>query len=216
MRNHSIKPCFVLLFLLVTLSTNAQRLGVEGGFNTSNMVFDAAFEDIFNFEIKTNFQIGIWGELPIGDGWGIRPSLLYIRKGAQNQPSSSAGQIVNVNYDYLDVPLLAYIGQGTLQFRLGGAIGIPVDHFLYDTANDRRLEGNVIDDFWDTGINFSLMGGLALQFQRFNISVQYQHGITPTIRDIVFTDANGEPIKEDNGGEHRNVLLCIGYTLWEK
>ncbi|MBX2873825.1 MAG: PorT family protein [Saprospiraceae bacterium] len=216
MRNHPISHCIILLFLFGGLPTQAQKLGLEGGFNTSNMVFDAAFEGIFDFEVKTNFQIGLWGEIPIGESWGLRPSLLYLRRGAQNQPNSSAGQTVNVNYDYLDIPLLVYLGRGTVQFRLGGAVGIPVDHFLYDTANDRRLEGNLIDDFWDTGVNFSLMGGFALQFQRFHVSIQYQHGITPTIKDIVFTDVNGEPIKEENGGEHRNVLISLGYTLWGK
>ncbi len=216
MKNHSIYSYLIPLLLFTSLSIQAQRFGVEGGFNTSNMIVDGRLAEVFNFEMKTNFQLGLWGEIPIGEHWGLRSSLLYIRRGAQNQPTNTTEQAININYDYLDIPLLAYLGRGMVQFRLGGAVGIPVDHFLYDTSNDQRVENNTIEDFWDTGVNFSLIGGLALRLQRFHISVQYQHGITPTIEKIVFTDVNGEPLSEENGGQHRNILVSMGYTLWEK
>ncbi len=216
MRNHLTKGTTLIVLFLFALSTNAQRLGLEGGLNTSNMAVDAALDEVFDFTIKTNFQIGLWGELPIAENWGIRPSLLFIRRGAQDQSTSNLGPVVNINYDYLDVPLLVYLEEGRVQFRLGGSVGIPLEHFLYDTENDRRLEGILQEDIWDTGVNFSLMGGVAVQFQKFHVSLQYQHGITATIKDIVFTDMNGEPLEEGNFGEHRNLLVSVGYTLWEK
>ncbi|NET36806.1 MAG: PorT family protein [Cyanothece sp. SIO1E1] len=216
MRSHLTKAITLILFFLSTLSIDAQRLGLEGGLNSSNMAVDAALEEIFDFTPKINFQIGLWGELPIGESWGIRPSLLFMRKGTQDQSTSNLGPVININYDYLDIPLLVYLEQGRVQFRLGGSVGIPLDRFLYDTESDRRLEGSAVENIWDTGVNFSLMGGLALQFQKFHVSLQYQHGITATLQDFVFTDANGDPIQEVNTGEHRNILLSIGYSLWGK
>lgn len=216
MRIHLTKTLTLSLLFFCALSVDAQRLGLEGGLNASNMAIDATLEEIFDFKTKTNFQVGLWGELPIGENWGIRPSLLFIRRGAQDQSTNSFGSVVNINYDYLDLPILLYLGKGRVQFQLGGAVGVPLGHFLYDTENDQRLENSAAQEIWDTGVNFSLMGGLALQFQKFHLSIQYQHGITATINNIVFTDANGDPIQEVNSGEHRNILLSLGYSLWGK
>jgi len=216
MRN-SICYAFALLVLFFcTMPLQAQKLGLEGGINTSTMANNLDFGSTIEFEVRTNFQVGLWGELPLGDTWGIRPSLLYIRKGAQNDPDINQGVATNINYEYLDIPLLAYFGRGTVQFRLGGALGIPLNHFLYLPGTNEKVDNPIAVEVWETGLNFSLMGGVAFRFQRFHISAQYQYALTPTLKDLLFTDVNGEVIKEENGAHHRNILISLGYTLWEK
>lgn len=36
------------------------------------------------------------------------------------------------------------------------------------------------------------------------------------IKDIVFIDMNGELLEEGNFGEYWNLLVSVGYILWEK
>lgn len=216
MRNSNCYVFAAFVLFLCAMPMQAQKLGLEGGINTSTMANNLDFDSTIEFGVRTNFQVGLWGELPLGDSWGIRPSLLYIRKGAQNDPDINQGVATNINYEYLDIPLLAYFGRGIVQLRLGGSIGIPINHFLYLPATNEKVDNPIAVEAWETGVNFSLMGGVAFQFQRFHISAQYQHALTPTLEDLLFTDVNGEVIKEENGAHHRNILISLGYTLWEK
>lgn len=212
----SLSALLTVFSFLSCISLQAQKLGVEGGVNYSDMAKIGKEPMDIDFKARTLFQVGLWGEWPLGNDWGLRPSLLYIRRGGQHQPSSVPATAVNINYDYLDIPLQVYVNQGAIQFSLGGAVGLPIDYALYDVQRNEQIEHSIVDEFWGTKANLSVIGGISFRWQHFQLSAQYQHALTPTLSDLNLTDVNGELIETQKGGHHQNILFSLAYTLWEK
>lgn len=170
------------------------------------------------FAEKINWHGGFWGKLPLGKNWGIQAELLYIRKGANNIPvDQQAGWSESrIDYDYLDIPVMVYTQTGSFSLLAGVSVGKAIDFQWYDKTAGSRIESVFVKEIWDPGMDFSLIGGVALDLNRFRLAVRYLHALTPTLKDITLTDANGNSIRRENGGHHRNLMLSVGYTLWEK
>jgi hypothetical protein len=88
--------------------SNKVNFGVKIGFNYSN-VYDTEGED-FIADPKLGFATGIFIAIPLIDGLGIQPEVLFSQKGYK-----AKGNLLGSNYEithtsnYIDVPLLIAI-----------------------------------------------------------------------------------------------------------
>lgn len=207
-----------LLALLFPLALFSQSIGLKVGGNVSTMANNLGPVGGSMFAEKINWHAGLWGRIPMGSNWGIQPELQYIRKGAKNVPDDMQSFVneVHFNFDYVELPVLAYVERGPLSFQLGAAVGTAIDHHFYDKTNDEKIASELLQEIWDPALDFSLLGGVALEWNKFRFALRYQHGLVATLKDIRLTDENGEVTDVQGGAQHRNLLLSVGYTLWEK
>ncbi|MDT3738968.1 MAG: porin family protein [Candidatus Kapabacteria bacterium] len=86
--------------------TDRISLGAKGGFNYSN-VWDSEGEE-FEAEGKFGLVLGAFAQIPVWQGIGFQPALLFSQKGFKG-----TGKILGSNYEitrttnYIDLPLLA-------------------------------------------------------------------------------------------------------------
>ncbi|MCC3155608.1 PorT family protein [Hymenobacter sp. 15J16-1T3B] len=105
------------------------RIGIKAGANYSNIAGDVTDED--RFENKFGFHGGLLLNADLtGDGFfSIQPELLYSQKGYKNGDfQRTLGPLQyqfkgTVNYNYLDLPILAKINADGLFFELGPQFG---------------------------------------------------------------------------------------------
>ncbi len=206
-----------LLALLFPLALFSQSIGLKVGGNVSTMA-NLGPGGSSMFTEKINGHAGLWGRVPLGPNWGIQPELLYIRKGAKIVPDGTQSFVneIHYNFDYVELPLLAYLQAGPLSFQAGASIGTAINYHFYDKTRDERIESELLKEIWDPSLDFSLLGGVALEWNKFRFAVRYQHGLVATLDDFKVTDENGEITDAQGGAHHRNLLLSVAYTLWEK
>lgn len=206
------------LALLFPLALFSQSIGLKGGANVSTMANNLDPAGGSMFSEKINWHAGLWGKIPMGSHWGIQPELLYIRKGARNVPDETQGLLseVHFNFDYVELPFLAYFQTGPLIFQAGASIGTSIDYHFYDKERGEKVVSELLQEVWDPTFDFSLLGGVALEWNNFRFSLRYQHGLADNLEDLRITDQNGEITEVKGGAEHRNLLLSVGYTLWEE
>ncbi|QIX62094.1 PorT family protein [Hymenobacter sp. BT18] len=113
-------------------SAHAQgvRLGVKAGANYSNLAGDLTGKD--NYEYKLGFHGGVMLNAPLtDDGFlSVQPELLFSQKGFQYADKESTDQNGNtyktegnINYNYLDVPVLLKINADGFYFEGGPQVG---------------------------------------------------------------------------------------------
>ncbi len=87
--------------------TDRISLGAKGGFNYSN-VWDSEGEE-FEAEGKFGLVLGAFAQIPVWQGIGFQPALLFSQKGFKG-----TGKILGSNYEitrttnYIDLPLLLH------------------------------------------------------------------------------------------------------------
>ncbi|RAK66646.1 porin family protein [Hymenobacter edaphi] len=120
------------------------RVGFKAGANYSNIAGDVADED--RFENKFGFHGGLLLNADLtGDGFfSIQPELLYSQKGFKNSDfefnfgSSKYKRTGSVNYNYLDLPILAKINADGLFFELG-----PQFSYLLNIKDKTKVESSI-------------------------------------------------------------------------
>lgn len=177
------KVIFTLAIALVSFATaQAQAtFGVRGGANISNLSGDLRDED--QFENKVDFHAGVILNFPVVENFfSIQPELLYSRKGFKSNDEVFTNLLLQerrregkVNYNYLDLPILAQIKAGPLYFEAGPQasylLGVNNETTLYDgsgnkissTRDEKSKDG--LDEFelgYAAGIGFASKNGISL------------------------------------------------------
>ena len=100
-----MKIKLALLALIITVTTQAQKFGIKGGLNLSNLTnFDKSFEDELESEsIRTSFHIGFYNEFKVTDRFSIQPEILYSSQGVNNEANGIDGK---VQLDYINIPVM--------------------------------------------------------------------------------------------------------------
>lgn len=124
-----MKKTILLLFLAMTtvVAAHAQgpRIGIRAGANLSNLAGDLTDDSRFNN--KLGYHAGITANFPLSadNFFSIQPELLYTNKGFKNNPEDFERNGVrftregSVNFNYLELPILARINAGPLYFEGG-------------------------------------------------------------------------------------------------
>ena len=120
-----MKKLLVFLFTIATVYTaQAQSFGIRAGANLSNLAGDLTDDSRFNN--KLGYHAGLTANFPIVENFfSIQPELLYTNKGFKNDEEEferNGARITregSVNFNYLELPLLARINAGPLYFEGG-------------------------------------------------------------------------------------------------
>lgn len=220
-----------LLTVAAASSAQAQgvRLGLRAGANYSNLAGNIRNENTYNN--KLGFLGGVMLNADVtGDGFfSIQPEVLYSQKGFENKPTEYTNILGTkqkregqVNYNYLDVPVLLKINAGGFIVEAG-----PQYSYLL-SANDqtKTTTYSALSSTPSTsetqnrkdvsGLNRSELGYVA------GVGYQADNGLSLNLR---YTGAFSDFVKSSNGSyfdgdlanaRHSAVQLSLGYLLPSK
>jgi len=215
------KLFFAVTIILASISVaEAQTgFGIRGGGNFSNLSGDLQNES--RYENKVGFHAGVFLNFPVvGEFFSIQPELIYSQKGFENSEEefSFLGQNYKrtgkVNYNYLDLPVLAKIKAGPIYFEGG-----PQASYLLNVNNETKeyMNGNLqssttterdkegLKEFelgYAAGVGFATNSGISLGL-RYNGSFND------------FVDENSEEYFDGDLGsaKHSVIMLTLGFRL---
>jgi len=218
-----------LLATAAVSSAQAQsiRIGLRAGANYSNLAGNIKNEDTYNN--KVGFLGGVMLNVPIiADGFlSLQPEVLYSQKGFENKPTEYTSILGtqkregNVNYNYIDVPVLLKVKAAGLVFEAG-----PQYSYLLSANNQTKTTttptiGNPTvseaENKTDvSGLNRNELGYLA------GVGYEAENGLSLNLR---YTGAFSDFVKSDNNtyfdgdlknARHSAFQLSLGYLIPSK
>ncbi|MDP4290434.1 MAG: porin family protein [Bacteroidota bacterium] len=204
-----LKFSLVVLFLFSIGVTKGQvTWGPKVGLNLASMSFKSSGMS-FNPKMIVGFQVGAVADMTINDVWSFQPGLLLNMKGSKYTVMGDSWTIKPL---YLEIPLhlmykIAEQGStGKYYVFTGPYFSMGVGGKIKDASGSQTIKfgGSSSDDLrrWDGGADF----GLGWEYQSFQISVQYQAGISNTIPNA----------SSDEKSRHRVFGLTVVYLLKNK
>ncbi|MBD2723021.1 porin family protein [Hymenobacter armeniacus] len=230
MKNTAIVAAALLATAAVS-SAQAQdvRFGLRAGANYSNLAGDIKNESTYNN--KAGFLGGVMVNVPVlADGFlSVQPEILYSQKGFENKPTEYTNLLGakqkregNVNYNYLDVPVLLKINAGGFIVEAG-----PQYSYLISSNNETKYtttpalggtptvtETQNKNDV--SGLNRNELGYLA------GVGYQADNGLSLSVR---YTGAFSDFVKSDNNtyfngdlsnARHSAFQFSLGYLIPSK
>ncbi|QCR25184.1 porin family protein [Pontibacter sp. SGAir0037] len=213
----------LLLFIFVVAAAYTAQaqstFGIRGGANLSNLSGDLRDESQFNN--KAGFHAGITMNFGIiSDFLSIQPEVLYSNKGFKLADEEYTDILLGnvrrtgkVNYNYLDVPVLAKIKAGPLYFEAGPQASylINVNNKSQTFINGQERSSTTSERSTDDLNKFELgyAAGLGLGANGMSIGVRYSGS---------FSDFASDAPSDYFGGELKNArhsvfMLTLGFTL---
>jgi hypothetical protein len=230
------KTSFILAALVSAAafsSAQAQdiRLGLRAGANYSNIAGDVKNETTYNN--KAGFLGGVMINVPVLDDnfLSVQPEILYSQKGFENKPTEFSRTLPllgtrtekregNVNYNYLDVPVLLKINAGGFIAEAG-----PQYSYLLSSSNETQTTITTNGRSETTGaqnkndvsaLNRNELGYVA------GVGYQAESGLSLSVR---YTGAFSDFVKSDNStyfngdlknARHSAFQLSLGYLIGGK
>ncbi|PRY07874.1 outer membrane protein with beta-barrel domain [Pontibacter ummariensis] len=204
------KLLFAFAFVLLTFTAaQAQSgLGIRGGANLSNLEGDLRDESLY--ENKWGFHAGLTYNIAIvEDFFSVQPELLYSSKGFKNADEeytlpNQVGTVYRregkMNYNYIDLPILAKITAGPIYFEAGPQASylLSVNDETRVYANDNLLTTSRTEIDKDNLKSFELGYAAGVGFttgERFNIGVRYNGSFNDFVDDTPDNYFNEEDIR---------------------
>ncbi len=218
-----------LLAMAAISSAQAQgiRLGLRAGANYSNLAGNVRNQDTYNN--KFGFVGGVMLNAPLlGDGLlSVQPEVLYSQKGFENKPTEYSSVLGtqkregNVNYNYLDVPVL-------LKFKALGFVAEAGPQYSYllsannqtKTTTTPAVGSPTVAESKDktdvSGLNRNELGYLA------GVGYEASNGLSLNLR---YTGAFSDFVKNENNtyfngdlknARHSAFQLSLGYLIPSK
>lgn len=160
-----------LVFAIVTLgfTVNAQEVtfGVKAGLNLASIAGD----DTDGLDSRTSFHVGGVAEISISEKFSVQPELLYSAQGAKE---SFEGIDIEVNLDYINLPIIAkyYVSEG-FSLEAGPQVG-----FLMSAKAKAEGQSEDLKDFVK-GIDFGLNFGVGYKLDSgLNFGARYNLGLS--------------------------------------
>lgn len=214
-----MKKLFIACAFVLGTFTAAQAqatFGVRGGANLSNLSGDLRDEELF--ENKVSFHGGVTLNFPLVEDFiSLQPELLYSRKGFKTSGEEYTNLLLqkrrregSMNYNYLDLPILANINTGPVYFELG-----PQLSYLLSVNNETEVydgSGNLIassrDEKSKEGLSDFEIGYVA------GLGFRASNGISLGLR---YNGAFSDFVKEDvnfegdlSNARHSVFMLTLG------
>ncbi|MCC3155607.1 PorT family protein [Hymenobacter sp. 15J16-1T3B] len=220
----------VLAALAAAPAAQAQvRLGFRAGGNYANLAGNLKNENTYNN--KLGFLGGVILNADVsGDGFfSVQPELLYSQKGFENKPTEYSRPLLlggtrtekregKVNYNYLDVPVLARINADGFVFEAG-----PQYSYLLNARDETRTTVTVNGESRTSeASNQKDVSGLRRSELGYVAGVGYQadNGLGLGLR---YTGAFSDFVKPENGdsyfngdlknARHSAVQLSLSYLI---
>lgn len=217
-----MKKLFIAFSIMLASASVAQAqsgIGVRIGANLSNLEGDLKnenrYENKFGFHGGLTYNIGV-----VGNFFSIQPELIYSNKGFQNSDEEFEilGQKYkregNVNYNYLELPVLARIKAGPLYFEGG-----PQASYLLSVNNKTKeylngeersstttqIDKDGMKQFelgYVAGVGFATNSGLS-------VGVRYNGSFNDFVDDAPADYFDGDLVN----AKHSTIMLTLGYTF---
>jgi hypothetical protein len=213
----------LLMFVFVAstaFATQAQNasFGIRAGANISNLSGD--LRDESRFENKVGFHAGIMANFGIVDDFfSIQPELLYSNKGFKHEDSQISLPLFNrrregkVNYNYLDLPVLAKIKAGPLYFEAG-----PQASYLLSVNNETKtyingsLQSTNTDEKSKSGLSEFEVGYVAgIGFTSRNNAISFGVRYNGAFSDFVKEDVNFDG--DLTNARHSTFMVTVGLAF---
>lgn len=159
-----------LSLILIGTEVTAQHtnIGIKGGLNA----FTIKTDNDNSAETKLGYHLGLIGHIHISDQFALQPELVYSVQGAQYTVS---GEEVNLNLNYLNVPLLfQYMFDNGFRLQAGPQLGFLVS--AKTEIND--TDTDVKDNFEKMDIGLGLGASYVNPISNFGVDVRYNIGLT--------------------------------------
>ena len=191
---------FIIILYATSLSLGQLKIGAKVGgvlssISTSDEL-DGANNDLY--ESKIGYQIGGFLQLK-RNKLVIQSELLWSNKGGKTAEDEQS-----IHLNYLSAPILiGFQPAERLSLLFGPELGYAISS---------RSEGNNINQFLDSDIDFSLNLGLDYQLKSgIGLGVRYNYGIN-SILSILYTNNQGATIGEANY-HNRSIQLYVTYNF---
>ncbi|MBI9054342.1 MAG: PorT family protein [Bacteroidales bacterium] len=189
-----------VVFICTTTSSFAQRFGVKGGFNITNLNVEG-----HDYSAKLGIHIGPVAEFHFGDIFGLETGVLLSTKGAKEKFGDDTYKI---NLTYLDFPVNFRAGYdfgttrvyGILGPYFGFALGGKYKNEINDVKTSTKIEfGDGGLSRFDAGLTIGACAAVSI----FELGFSYNHG---------FVDISG-----DSGHKMKNrvFMLSMAYKFGE-
>lgn len=165
-----MKTIFSTLFAVMLISGAAfaqhSTVGVKAGVNAFTINGNG------NFDTKTGFHLGLLGHIHLSGQFALQPELVYSMQGAKYDV---AGQDVNVNLNYVNVPvLLQYMFDNGFRLQAGPQLGILAS--AKSNMNDNRVD--VKDDFENIDLGLGIGASYVNPATNFGVDIRYNLGLS--------------------------------------
>ncbi|WP_237144304.1 porin family protein [Pontibacter pamirensis] len=211
----------IFVFVLIaSMAAQAQSgIGIRGGANFSNLEGDLRNES--RFENKIGFHGGITFGVGIVDNFFfIQPELLYSTKGFKYEnseislPTGTIQREGSMNYNYLDLPVLAKIKAGPIYFEAGPQASylLSVNNKINESLNGERYSSTTTERDVDglrrfevgyaAGVGFATNSGISL-------GIRYNGSLSD------FVNENPEEYFEGDltNARHSTIMATVGFTF---
>lgn len=202
-----------------TIAQAQSGLGIRGGANLSNLSGDLKEES--RYENKLGFHAGLTYNIPVaGDFFSIQPELLYSNKGFKYEdfeaslPTGEFRREGNLNYNYLELPVLARIKAGPLYFEGGPQASylLSVNNNIKEYVNDERTSSSTTeidkDDLKD--FEFGYAAGVGFTTGNVSLGLRYNGSFTDFM-----DDSSSEYFDDENfrDARHSTIMLTLGLNF---
>ncbi|MFD2513006.1 porin family protein [Pontibacter locisalis] len=216
-----MKKLLLLFCALATMQLAEAQVsfGVRAGANLSNLSGDVRDDSRFNN--KVGWHAGVTANFGIvEDFFSIQPELYYTNKGFKNEEEEfeldnlTYRREGSVNYNYLELPVLARINAGPLYFEGGPlasyllSVNNRTDTFINGAPEPEAVNRSSTDGLkkfelgYAAGIGFGTPGGLS-------IGVRYAGSFTDLVDDAPDDYFEGDL----RNARHSVFMLTLGFTL---
>lgn len=182
----------LLVAMAVGVPLSAQSgFSIVGGFTSSSLTYE--FEDGDEAEgigSRTGFAIGVAMDRSAAAGLSFAPELLYVMKGANDDDSDFYTKL-----SYIEVPLLFRYSFSTSGSARPYLTAGPTVSFLASCSVGDDEDSESCDDVFDDGesykaLDYGLMVGAGVKFNRFGISARYEMGLANITEEDCCTEKN--------------------------
>jgi len=216
------KILFAFVFVLGSFAVaQAQSgIGIRAGANFSNL--DGDLKNESRYQNKVGFHGGLTFGIPVVENFFfIQPELLYSTKGFKYEDTEidvpTVGLVErdgNMNYSYIELPVLAKIKAGPIYFEAGPQASylLSVNNNIKESLNGEAYSSSTtkrdIDGLtrfelgYAAGVGFATSSGITL-------GVRYNGSLTD------FVDKNPEEYFEGDltNARHSTIMATVGFTF---
>jgi hypothetical protein len=167
----SIFACSSLVFASAQV-----QFGVKAGYNLAS-VSQSGSQNDNGLKSKSGFHGGVFASLPIAESFFLQPELVYSGQGASETQNN---ETINLNYNYLNIPVLAkYQSAMGLFAETGPQVGFLLSANVSGggVSMDIKDQSQSIDFSWAFGVGYKL-SNIPL-----GIDARYNLGFTNILKD---------------------------------
>ncbi|MEQ7799080.1 porin family protein [Pedobacter sp. ASV1-7] len=186
-------------------ANDQMRIGIRAGANLMNMGKLQIADQSYSTDSKVGFQVGLYGDLPMGGGFAFLPEIMYIQKGAKIKETvlGTTGEF-DTKVNYLDIPLLiGYKATPELTVFAGPQVSFLLSQKSTGLVNnDPQTESTDTENFSKSlagaavGLGYSITPNI-------NLNARYMMDFQNALKD----DVNQDKIK------NKGFALSLGYTF---